>query len=58
MNTKERYAYEITGETEHGGPQIAHVVAANETDAAQFVREVLDFELVNAVTKQFAAWLP
>ncbi len=33
------------------------VVAANETDAAQVVRNTLEFVLIGSIVKQFTAWV-
>lgn len=44
-----RLLYTVVGESELG-PETAQIIAANETEVAQFARRVLEFETITAIT--------
>ena len=53
---RQRYVYQIVGETDCG-PATACVVADSEIAAAQYVREQLEFVLVQSIRKDAICWI-
>ncbi len=49
---KERYVYSVVGQTSDDERHEVNVTASNEIEAISFVRETLEFVLVDSISKQ------